>query len=64
MCGMSVVGAEWETLKRFNLAELYQPASTSMPQAKVQAESKPEEAKTDETRLAEDTQAGTGSAVP
>ena len=42
MCGMSVVGSDWETLKRFNLAELYQPPS------KIRAEAKPEPATTDE----------------
>lgn len=26
VCGMSVVGAEFERLKRFNLAELYEPS--------------------------------------
>lgn len=26
MCGMSVVGADFERLKRFNLAELYEPS--------------------------------------
>ncbi|RDL32503.1 Uncharacterized protein BP5553_08959 [Venustampulla echinocandica] len=25
VCGMSVVGGDWETLKRYNLSELYQP---------------------------------------
>ncbi|TVY26440.1 tRNA acetyltransferase [Lachnellula hyalina] len=34
ICGMSVVGDDWETLKRFNLAEL------SKPKASVEAESK------------------------
>lgn len=61
---MSVVGAEWEALKRFNLAELYQPAPKHVEkQAAVKAVPKPEVAKTDETRLVGDTQ-GTDSAVP
>lgn len=25
MCGMSVVGGDWESLKRYNLSELYHP---------------------------------------
>lgn len=29
MCGMSVVGDDWERLKRFNLAEIYQPKKTT-----------------------------------
>jgi tRNA acetyltransferase TAN1 len=28
VCGMSVVGSDWEKLKRFNLAELYQQTKT------------------------------------
>jgi len=33
ICGMSVVGSDWESLKRFNLAELY----LSQPSPKVTA---------------------------
>ncbi|KAI0799294.1 hypothetical protein GGR55DRAFT_669659 [Xylaria sp. FL0064] len=39
ICGMSVVGQDWETLKRYNIHELYSAAA-----AKSIAESKPEEA--------------------
>ncbi len=38
VCGMSVVGNEWETLKRFNLAELYQPTPKGGAEVKVKAE--------------------------
>ena len=31
ICGMSVVGDDWESLKRYNLAEIYQP--TQKPDA-------------------------------
>ncbi|PVH89009.1 hypothetical protein DL98DRAFT_508842 [Cadophora sp. DSE1049] len=39
VCGMSVVGSDWEALKRFNLAELYQKdkASKATPAAKPEA---------------------------
>jgi tRNA acetyltransferase TAN1 len=43
---MSVVGSDWETLKRFNLAELYQPPSKI--RAPSEAEAKPEPVTTDE----------------
>lgn len=34
LCGMSVVGgSDWENLKKFNIAEIYQPASTRNPAA-------------------------------
>jgi len=29
ICGISVVGGDWESLKRFNLAELYQPTNAA-----------------------------------
>jgi len=29
ICGISVVGGDWEALKRFNLAELYQPTTAA-----------------------------------
>jgi len=29
VCGMSVVGRDWEALKRFNLAELYAKATSN-----------------------------------
>ncbi|KAH8661396.1 THUMP domain-containing protein [Tricladium varicosporioides] len=37
MCGMSVVGSDWESLKRYNLTELYQakPAAGTQIQADV-----------------------------
>jgi len=40
---MSVVESDWESLKRFNLAELYQLAKRS-----ANAEAMPESAKTNE----------------
>ena len=43
---MSVVGSDWETLKRFNLAELYQPPSKI--RAPSEAEAKPVLVTTDE----------------
>jgi tRNA acetyltransferase TAN1 len=42
---MSVVGSDWEKLKRFNLAELYQPSSKA---AAVKAEAIPQSVTTDE----------------
>jgi hypothetical protein len=53
---MGVVGRDWETLKRFNLAELYQ--STPKPkgqQALLKAEAKPESVTKDEAQAAEGT---------
>ncbi|KAH7409481.1 hypothetical protein BKA64DRAFT_705243 [Cadophora sp. MPI-SDFR-AT-0126] len=41
VCGMSVVGSDWEALKRFNLAELYQKDKAS----NATTPAKPEEAK-------------------
>lgn len=34
VCGMSVVGKEWESLKRFNLHEIYQPSAKTGPKEK------------------------------
>ncbi len=45
VCGMSVVGSDWEKLKRFNLAELYQPSSKG---AAAKAEAMPQSVMTDE----------------
>jgi tRNA acetyltransferase TAN1 len=39
VCGMSVVGGDWEELKRFNLAELYQPTKPP-PMNKAEANPK------------------------
>jgi tRNA acetyltransferase TAN1 len=50
VCGMGVVGSDWEKLKRFNLAELYQPAKRS-PVDKAEASS--ETVTTDEARPAD-----------
>lgn len=33
ICGMSVVGPDWDKLKRFNLAEIYQPSQKGEPSA-------------------------------
>lgn len=51
---MSVVGSDWEKLKRFNLAELYPSASRTQPGAGFKAEAEavlamPESVTTDET---------------
>ena len=46
---MSVVGNDWEQLKRFNLAELYQQTK---PPPVYKAEASPELVKTDEARQA------------
>jgi tRNA acetyltransferase TAN1 len=49
---MSVVGSDWEKLKRFNLAELYPSASRTQPGAGFKAEAvraMPESVTTDET---------------
>ena len=45
VCGMSVVGGDWEELKRFNLAELYQ---TTKPPPVDKAESSPKGVTTNE----------------
>jgi tRNA acetyltransferase TAN1 len=52
---MSVVGSDWEKLKRFNLAELYPSASRTQPGAEFKAEAvpaMPESVTTDETHRA------------
>lgn len=48
--GMSVVGGDWEELKRFNLAELYQPTK---PPPVDKAEANPKGAMTNESRPAD-----------
>jgi hypothetical protein len=45
VCGMSVVGSDWEELKRFNLAELYQ---RTKPLLVNKAEASPVKVTTDE----------------
>ncbi|KAG0647385.1 tRNA acetyltransferase TAN1, partial [Hyphodiscus hymeniophilus] len=45
VCGMSVIGGDWEELKRFNLAELYQ---STRPPLENKAESNPQGVTTDE----------------
>jgi tRNA acetyltransferase TAN1 len=48
-CGMSVVGNDWEALKRFNLAELYShDEATSKAKAASNAETKPQSVTTNE----------------
>lgn len=52
---MSVVRGDWETLKRFNLAELYQPASKSDlrgPRVENNAGARLETANSDDTQAA------------
>jgi tRNA acetyltransferase TAN1 len=46
VCGMSVVGSDWEEFKRFNLAELHRPP----PEAgtDVKAETRPQSVTKDE----------------
>lgn len=64
---MSVVGNDWETLKRFNLAELYQPRSKSeAPRADIKVEAIPKSVTTDEAPPtgASPTSNGTDSLVP
>ncbi|KAF8866085.1 hypothetical protein BDZ45DRAFT_700739 [Acephala macrosclerotiorum] len=55
VCGMSVVGSDWEALKRFNLSELY---SHNQPTTKTKdasnAEAKPQSATTGEDNVAID----------
>ncbi|KAG9236060.1 hypothetical protein BJ875DRAFT_248428 [Amylocarpus encephaloides] len=47
VCGMSVMGNDWERLKRYNLAELYQPAKLPAPTAEAMQKSvKKDEAST------------------
>jgi tRNA acetyltransferase TAN1 len=56
VCGMSVVGSDWEKLKRFNLAELYPSApkgGAAGQHQSLKAEAIPESVTTDEARLAE-----------
>jgi hypothetical protein len=52
-CGMSVVGGDWENLKRYNLAEIYQ--QTSKPVADLDAKTAPQATpggvSKDETRI-------------
>jgi len=49
VCGMSVVGSDWEALKRFNLAELYHKDKVSKATAAAEPEeAKPQSAKKDE----------------
>jgi hypothetical protein len=50
---MSVVGSDWDLLKRFNLAELYslQNQAQSNAKADLKVDTKPESVKTDEVSL-------------
>ena len=57
---MSVVGGDWEELKRFNLAELYQQTK---PPPVSKAEANPEAVTTDEGRPADAPPTITGSLV-
>ena len=45
---MSVVGSDWEALKRFNLAELYQSRSPSKVTDSSKGEAKPQSVIADE----------------
>lgn len=45
---MSVVGSDWEALKRFNLAELYSHNQLPAKVAASDAEAKPQSVTTDE----------------
>ncbi|KAH7369887.1 hypothetical protein BKA65DRAFT_7169 [Rhexocercosporidium sp. MPI-PUGE-AT-0058] len=48
VCGMSVVGSDWEALKRFNLAELYEKEKASKAKATTKSETKPRSVTNDE----------------
>ncbi|KAH9210106.1 hypothetical protein DL95DRAFT_371394 [Leptodontidium sp. 2 PMI_412] len=48
VCGMSVVGSDWEALKRFNLAELYQKDKASKATTATKSETKPRSVTKDE----------------
>lgn len=56
ICGMSIVDStEWENLKRFNLAEIYQPSAKAVPKgaavsSKVEATATPEMSSANEER--------------
>jgi len=52
VCGISVVGSDWEALKRFNLAELYQSQPPSKVTAASQDEAKPQSVTADEAAAA------------
>jgi hypothetical protein len=50
---MSVVGGDWENLKRYNLAEIYQQNSIRVADldAKTEGQAKPGRVSKDETRV-------------
>jgi tRNA acetyltransferase TAN1 len=48
---MSVLGSDWEKLKRFNLAELYPSAPKAGATSQFKAEAIPESVTRDEARL-------------
>ncbi|CAD6443025.1 42bfe0f3-2a1e-427a-abd4-501fd34ef7a8 [Sclerotinia trifoliorum] len=56
ICGMSVVGDDWEKLKRYNLYELQSPSTSSKSGGLVEAKPKPtpESVTTDEARALPD----------
>jgi hypothetical protein len=56
ICGMSVVGVDWENLKRYNLAEIYQQGSKRLadPSAKTEAQATPRRVSKDEAERVAD----------
>jgi len=51
---MSVVGGDWENLKRFNLAEIYQPKNSAVVKPDIVVEDVANGAATDTVRTDED----------
>jgi hypothetical protein len=62
ICGMSVVEADWENLKRYNLAEIYQQGSKLLTglSAKTEAQATPGRVSKDEAQRV----AGRGTTKP
>lgn len=59
---MSVVGSDWEALKRFNLAELYKPIPKAI--GNQTSETTPEPAKTGEAQSASAVKVESSKPVP
>jgi tRNA acetyltransferase TAN1 len=52
ICGMSVVGDDWESFKRYNLAEIYQPTQKpgAEPSSNAENEATPNSVTTNEAK--------------